>query len=90
MVMQVLPNVLGPVNDAYFRFVADVGVVGRDQGKGRKYLLVPRGHKGALPKEGYFVTQTPTDSNLLFSSSAPTCRLFLSMNRTRSGYWNDS
>jgi hypothetical protein len=44
----------------------------------------------ASPRPYYFVMQTPTNSNLIFSSSAPTYRLFLSMNRTRSGYWNGS
>ena len=31
--------------------MTDVGFVGRDQGKGGKYLFVPPGYKGALPKD---------------------------------------
>ena len=54
------PGVLGPVDDAYFRFVTDIGVTGPDQGKGGKYLFVPPGYKGELPKEGYFVIQSKT------------------------------
>ena len=34
MVMQAPPNVLGFINDAYFRYVNDIGVVGADEGKG--------------------------------------------------------
>src|SRR6266851_4660249 len=66
VVMQMPPNVLGPVNDAYFRYVTDVGLVGRDEGKGGKYLLVPPGYKGVLPKEGYFVANSRTNGNLVF------------------------
>ncbi len=41
VVVQVPPGVLGPVNDAYFRYVADVGFVGDDKGKGGKYQCPP-------------------------------------------------
>src|SRR5215471_7541944 len=41
MVMQVPPGVLGPVDDADFRWVTDVGLTGPDAGKGGKYLFVP-------------------------------------------------
>jgi len=66
MVVHVPPNVLGPIDDAYFRFVADVGVTGADKGKGGKYLLVPSGYAGELPKSGYNVVKSPTHSNLVF------------------------
>ena len=66
VVMEVPPGVLGPLNDAYFRYVADIGMVGADKGKGGKYLLVPPGYTGDLPKEGYFITKSPTYSNLVF------------------------
>ena len=55
MVVQAPPGVLGMINDAYFRYVTDVGAVGPDQGKGGKYLVVPPGYTGTLPNEGYFV-----------------------------------
>ena len=42
----------GTVNDAYFRFVTDMGAPGPDRGKGGKYLLLPPGYKGEVP-EGY-------------------------------------
>jgi hypothetical protein len=41
----------GTVNDAFFRFVTDVGGPGPDAGKGGKYLIVPTSYKGELPKD---------------------------------------
>jgi hypothetical protein len=55
----------GTVNDAFFRFVVDMGAPGPDRGKGGKYLIVPPGYKGELPKSGYFVAQSPSYVNLL-------------------------
>ncbi len=66
VVVEVPPGVLGPVDDAYFRFVTDVGLTGPDEGKGGKYLFVPPGYTGDLPNDGYFVTRTPTYANLIF------------------------
>lgn len=40
----------GTVNDAYFRFVVDMGAPGPDRGKGGKYLIVPAAYTGSLPK----------------------------------------
>jgi hypothetical protein len=66
VVAEVPPGVLGPVDDAYFRYVTDVGLIGPDKGKGGKYLFVPPGYAGALPDKDYFVTKTPTYTNLIF------------------------
>lgn len=66
MVVQVPPKVLGPVDDAFFRYVADVGLVGPDQGKGGKYLFVPPGFTGSVPTEGYFVQKPRTNGLLVF------------------------
>jgi hypothetical protein len=55
----------GTVNDAFFRFVVDMGAPGPDRGKGGKYLIVPPGYKGELPKSGYFVAQSRSNVNLL-------------------------
>jgi len=38
----------GTVNDAYFRFVIDMGAPGPDKGKGGKYLILPPDYKGDL------------------------------------------
>jgi hypothetical protein len=60
----------GTVNDAFFRFVIDMGIPGPDAGKGGKYLIVPSGHKGELPKDvkdggEYFVARSPSYVNAL-------------------------
>jgi hypothetical protein len=65
MVLTVPPGVLGPVDDANFRWVNDVGLTGPDAGKGGSYLFVPPGYTGELPAEGYFV-EHPTTNTLLF------------------------
>ena len=49
----------GTVDDAYFRFVIDMGAPGPDRGKGGKYLLLPPGYEGDVP-EGYFTSQSPS------------------------------
>jgi len=66
MVMQVPPRVLGPVDDADFRWVTDVGLTGPDRGRGGKYLFVPPGYKGKLPAKGYHVAKPRTNKLLLF------------------------
>jgi hypothetical protein len=65
MVIEVGPAVLGLVNDAYFRYLGDMGAFGPDQGKGGKYLVVPENYTGALPKEGYNVIKTRTRNNIV-------------------------
>ena len=65
IVVEVPSNVLGPVDDAYFRFVTDVGLTGPDKGKGGKYLFVPPGYAGKLPSAGYFVAKSRTYGNLI-------------------------
>ena len=65
VVVEVPSGVLGPVDDAYFRYVTDLGLIGPDKGKGGKYLFVPPDYTGSPPSEGYFVTRTPTYSNLV-------------------------
>ncbi|WP_319524521.1 DUF1254 domain-containing protein [uncultured Desulfosarcina sp.] len=53
----------GTVNDAYFRFVVDMGAPGPDRGKGGKYLILPPDYEGEAPK-GYFVAKSPSYINL--------------------------
>ena len=62
MVMEVPPNVLGIVDDHWFKYVADVGMAGPDKGKGGKYLFLPPDHEGDTPDE-YFVAQSATYGN---------------------------
>jgi hypothetical protein len=65
VVAEIPPGVLGPVDDAFFCWVIDVGLTGPDQGKGGKYLFVHRDYQGPVP-DGYFVAKTPTYRNLFF------------------------
>jgi len=58
-VIEIPPGVMGPIDDAYFKFVVDFGVTGPDKGKGGKYLVLPPGYKGEIP-DGYFVVKAPT------------------------------
>jgi hypothetical protein len=58
----------GTVNDAFFRFIVDMGGPGPDRGKGGKYLIVPPGYKGKMPKDKkdggeYFVSQSTSYVN---------------------------
>jgi hypothetical protein len=60
----------GTVDDAYFRFVVDMGIPGPDRGKGGKYLIVPAEYKGSLPKDvkdggEYYIARSPSYVNLL-------------------------
>ena len=70
----------GTVNDAFFRFVIDMGAPGPDRGKGGKYLLLPPEYDGPLQApiggkaqdviingstEKMFVTRSPSYVNWL-------------------------
>lgn len=66
MVLRVPPRVLGPVDDADFRWVTDVGLTGPDRGRGGDYLFVPPGYKGTLPKSGYHVARPRTNRLVAF------------------------
>ena len=52
----------GTVNDAYFRFVVDMGAPGPDRGKGGKYLILPPDYTGDVP-DGYFVAKSTSYVN---------------------------
>ena len=66
MVVRVPPRVLGPVDDADFRWVIDVGLTGPDRGRGGDYLFVPPGYKGELPAKGYDIAWPRTNRLLIF------------------------
>jgi len=59
IVMEVPPGMLGAFNDAWFRYVNDIGPMGPDKGKGGKYLVIPPDYKDELPS-GYFNIQPRT------------------------------
>jgi hypothetical protein len=58
------------IDDFWFRYVTDIGIVGPDQGKGGKYLLLPPGYKGEAP-EGYMVVRVPTFESILVWRNMP-------------------
>lgn len=62
LVLEVPPEVLGLVNDFWYRWVGDVGITGEDRGKGGKYLVLPPDFKGEAPP-GYFVLRPSTYGN---------------------------
>lgn len=64
IVIESPPNVLGVVNDFWFRYVTDLGNAGPDKGKGGKYLILPPNHAGPVP-DGYFTFKSPTYGNLV-------------------------
>jgi len=66
LVLDVPPRMLGMVDDAWGRFVTDVGNAGPDHGQGGRYLLLPPGYAGDVP-DGYFVVRSPSYGNLLFA-----------------------
>ena len=65
MVLETPPNVLGVIDDFWFRNVIDFGNAGPDEGKGGKFLLLPPGYSSEVPA-GYHVAQSPTLNNLMF------------------------
>lgn len=64
IVVESPPNVLGVVNDFWFRYVCDMGNAGPDKGLGGKFLILPPDYSGTPPK-GYFVFKSPTYGNLV-------------------------
>ncbi|EGV18711.1 DUF1254 domain-containing protein [Thiocapsa marina] len=64
-VIEIPPGMLGFLNDAWQRFVGNMGVTGPDEGKGGKYLVLPPGYAGEIP-DGYFPLKPPTNRNFLF------------------------
>lgn len=66
MVVRVPPRALGPVDDADFRWVTDLGLTGPDKGAGGDYLMVPPGYTGTIPPQGYNVSKPRTNRLLIF------------------------
>jgi hypothetical protein len=74
MVLESPPLCLAIIDDMWFRWVTDVGLLGPDRGEGGKYLLVPPGYTGDLPASGYNVANVRTTRALLLG------RMFLEDN----------
>jgi len=60
-VMEAPPKMLGAAMDTLQRFLVDIGPLGPDKGRGGKYLFLPPGYAGEVPK-GYFIVKSPTYS----------------------------
>jgi hypothetical protein len=58
IVIESPPRTLGIVDDFWSRYVADLGNVGPDRGRGGKYLFLPPDYAGV--PEGYFVFNSRT------------------------------
>ena len=59
IVLEAPAGMLGAFNDAWFRYMQDIGPAGPDKGKGGKYLVLPPGYEGDVP-DGYFVVPSRT------------------------------
>ena len=70
LVVESPPKVLAFLDDAWFQYVTDIGNAGRDKGQGGKYLVLPPGYKGEVPK-GYLVTQSRTYNLWLMGRGFP-------------------
>ena len=58
-VIEAPPDVLGILDDMYFRYMSDMGAAGPDKGKGGKYLVLPPHYDGDVP-DGYYVVKSQT------------------------------
>ncbi|MEF3405105.1 DUF1254 domain-containing protein [Agromyces sp. CCNWLW203] len=63
-VIEVPPQSLCVVDDFWFRYVADMGIAGPDQGAGGSYLFLPPGYDGERP-DGYHTYESPTFTNFV-------------------------
>ncbi|WP_299356010.1 DUF1254 domain-containing protein [uncultured Shimia sp.] len=70
MVIQVPPGLLGLLDDAAFDYVADIGALGADKGKGGKFLLLHNDDETPVP-EGYFELRTKTYEHWLLLRRSP-------------------
>jgi len=65
-VIDLPPGMLGVLDDMAFRYMTDLGVAGPDKGKGGKFLVLPPGYQGEVPK-GYFVVPSKTNGVWVFT-----------------------
>ncbi|MCU4156090.1 DUF1254 domain-containing protein [Carboxylicivirga sp. A043] len=59
VVLEIPPGMLGAFNDAWFRYLCDIGPMGPDKGRGGQYLMVPPDYEGELPDD-YFIVNSPS------------------------------
>lgn len=59
MVLEIPAGMLGAFNDAWFRYMEDVGPFGPDKGAGGKFLVLPPDYEDDIP-EGYYMVKSKT------------------------------
>ena len=69
VVLETPPEFLGAVQDAWFRWVIDLGAPGPDRGLGGRYLIVPPDYDQPLPEGGFYVAHARTNTVLWFGRS---------------------
>lgn len=70
LVVEVPPMTLGMIDDFWFKYVTDIGIVGPDKGKGGKYILLPPGYNGPVPDD-HLVVRVPTFESILVWRNMP-------------------
>ncbi len=70
LVVEVPPRTLGMIDDFWFKYVTDIGILGPDKGNGGKYLLLPPGYDGDVPP-GYMAVRVPTFESILVWRNMP-------------------
>jgi hypothetical protein len=65
IVVEAPPRSLCVVDDFWFRYVADLGIAGPDQGAGGRYCFLPPDHPDEPVPDGYYVYRTSTYTNWL-------------------------
>ena len=69
MVIETPPNVLGFINDAWFKYVVDFGNAGPDKGQGGTFVILPPGYEASgiqklkAKMKGAHVAQSKTHGN---------------------------
>ena len=69
VVLETPPRFLGAMQDAWFRWLIDLGAPGPDRGEGGKYLIVGPDYTRPLPEGGFFVARSRTNSIVWFGRS---------------------
>ena len=70
IVLEAPAGALGGIDNHWQYPLSDIGPFGPDKGKGGKFLILPPGHKGAVP-EGYFAVQSDTFQNFYLLRGVP-------------------
>jgi len=84
VVMETPAGMLGAFNDAWFRYLEDIGPFGQDKGQGGKYLMLPPDYKGDIP-EGYYIIQSSTYKVFIFMRTSIANGIEAAATRVKSG-----